>query len=81
MNDDDVNPSNLEVPKIPDIPEELLLPVQALVRFAHIFRGAFMQSAEGQPLSEIYEEIGEYLLLGDKVITAWMEHLDIEVDE
>jgi hypothetical protein len=40
-----------------------------------------MQAAEGKPLSEIWEERGEYLLLGDRVLMAWIDSLDLEVDQ
>ena len=74
-------PSEQQIPEIPDIPKDLLLPIETLVRLAYMFRGVFMQAAEGKPLSEIWEERGEYLLLGDKVLMAWIESLDLEVDQ
>jgi len=81
MNYDDIDPSELEVPEIPAIPDDLLLPIHTLVGLANMFRGVFMQAADGKPLSEIYEERGEYLLLADKVLNAWVEAVDLETDE
>ena len=53
MINNEPNPSELEVPDIPEIPENLLLPVQTLVRLAYMFRGVFMQAAEGKPLEDL----------------------------
>jgi hypothetical protein len=39
-----------------------------------------MQSADGKPLREIYDERGEYLLLADKLLNAWIEALGLEFD-
>lgn len=66
------NPSDLEVTDIPKIPEELLSQIRSLARAAYMFRGVFTQAAEGKPLSEIMEERGDYLLLADIVVTAWV---------
>ena len=74
-------PSEQQIPEIPHIPKDLLLPIETLVQLAYMFRCVFMQAAEGKPLSEIWEERGEYLLLGDKVLMAWIESLDLEVDQ
>ena len=81
MNYDDIDPSELKVPEIPDIPEDILLPIQVLVRIGYMFRGVFMQSADGKSLQEIYDERGEYLLFADRVLNAWIEALDIEFDQ
>ena len=81
MDYNEVNPSELEIPEIPAIPEEFVLPIQSLVRLAYIFRGMFMQAADGKPLQEIYDERGEYLLLADKVLNAWIEALGLEFNE
>ena len=78
---DEIDPSQLEVPEIPDIPEDILLPIQILVQTGYMFRGVFMQSADGKPLQEIYDERGEYLLLADKVLNAWIEALRLEFDQ
>ena len=72
MSSIDINPSDLEVIDIPKIPEELLSQIRSLARAAYMFRGVFMQAAEGKPLSEIMEERGDYLLLADIVVTAWV---------
>ena len=64
-----------------DIPDDILLPIQTLVRVGYMFRGVFMQSADGKSLQEIYDERGEYLLLADKVLNAWIEALDLEFDK
>ena len=81
MDYDEINPSELEVPEIPAIPEvELVLPIKTLVRLAYIFRGVFTQSVDGKPLQEIYDERGDYLLLADKVLNAWIDGLGLEFD-
>ena len=81
MDNDDNNPSDLEVTDIPKIPEELLSQIRSLARAAYMYRGVFMQAAEGKPLSEIMEERGECLLVADIVVTAWFESLNVEVDQ
>ncbi|HSW64783.1 MAG TPA: hypothetical protein VLH56_15965 [Dissulfurispiraceae bacterium] len=73
-------PSEQDIPEIPPIPDDLRLPIETLVRLAHMFRGVFMQAAEGKPLEEIWQEQGEYLLLGDRVLQAWFESLHLELD-
>ena len=81
MNYDDIKPNELEVPEIPNIPDDLLLPIQVLVETGYMLRGVFMQSADGKSLQEIYDERGEYLLLADRVLNAWIEALDLEFDQ
>ena len=81
MSSIDVNPSELEVPAIPDIPENLQLPIACLANTAFMFRGVFIQLAEGKPLSEIVEERGEYLLLADKIVDAWLDSLELDNDQ
>ena len=81
MNYDDIDPSELELPEIPNIPEDLLMPIRSLAHSAYMFRGVFMQSADGKSLQEIYDERGEYLLLADKVLNAWIEALNLEFDQ
>ncbi len=80
MNHFENKPSEMEVPDIPDIPEDLLPAIVPLVRLAYMFRGVFMQAAEGKSLEDIWEERGEYLLLGDKVLMAWIDSLDLDID-
>jgi len=81
MNQEDINPSELEVPEIPEIPEILLLPIRSLAQSAYMFRGVFIQSADGKPLQEIYDERGEYLLLADKILDVWIDALDLDFDQ
>lgn len=68
-------------PQIPAIPQDLLLPISSLVRTCSLFQGVLIQMAEGKPWEEIAHERGEYLELGEKILTAWMRKLGIDNDE
>ncbi len=81
MSSIDMSPSELEVPVIPDVPEDLQLPIGCLAHTASMFRGVFIQLAEGKPFSEIAEERGEYLMLADRILDAWLISLGLDNDE
>jgi transcriptional regulator with XRE-family HTH domain len=70
-----------EFPHIPDVPDNLVIPVRCLVSFAVILRGVFIQLGSGKPLQEIVQERGQYLEQGDKVIDAWVKKLDVFADD
>ena len=74
-------PSEQQIPEIPDIPKDLLLPIETLVRLAYMFRGVFMQAVYGKSLSEIIVEQRDFLLLADKVLNASIYILDLHVDQ
>lgn len=77
--EDEGMPDGLE---IPDIPDNLMLPIRCLAEAAYMFRGVFTQAAaEEKPISEIIEERGEYLLTADKVVGLWSEHFELEEDQ
>ncbi len=42
-----------------------------------MFRGVFVQMAEGKAISEILLERGEYLELAENVLDEWAKHLNI----
>ena len=65
-------------PDIPELPDELTPAVCALAQAAFMFRGVFVQAAEGKPVEEIFEERAEHLALAEKVVDAWCRHLGVE---
>ena len=81
MNYDDIDLLTVDMIDCLDIPDDISSPIETLVKVGYMFRGVFIQAADGKPLSEIIEERGDYLLLADKVLNAWIEALDVEVDE
>ena len=81
MSHNDREPSSLEVPEVPEVPDHLLLPVRCLAGAAYTYHGVFLQAVEGKPIQEILEERGEWLLLAEKVIDAWATSLEIGEDE
>jgi hypothetical protein len=81
MSSIDINPSDLKVPVIPDIPENLKLPIGCLANTAFMFRRVFIQLAEGKPLSEIVAERGEDLVLEDNILETWFDTLGLDNDE
>lgn len=77
MNDHE-EPSGLE---IPDIPDDLILPVRCLAQAAYMYHGVFIQAVEGKPIIEILEERSEWLLLAEKAIDIWAQSFRIGEDE
>jgi len=65
---------------IPVVPLELQAPVRALARAASLFRGFFVQAAEGVPIEQILEERGDVLDLADRTLHLWGAHLGLEVN-
>jgi hypothetical protein len=61
------------------IPLGLQAPVRALARAAYLFRGVFIQAAEGVPIEQILEERGAVLDLADRTLDLWGAHLGLEV--
>jgi hypothetical protein len=68
------------VPEIPEIPSELQPSIRSLAHAAFIFRGVFVQAAEGRSIDAILAEREEALILSEKVIDAWCKHLRLETD-
>lgn len=64
---------------IPAIPTDLQDAVRALVHAACLFRGLFVQAAEGVPIEQILEEQGCNLDLADQTLDRWGIHLGLEV--
>jgi hypothetical protein len=58
-------------PPVPDVPEDLLDALRALVRSGDIFRSAFLSLGEGEPVDEFLDEHAPTLELADRVIDAW----------
>jgi hypothetical protein len=50
------------------------------VRAASLFRGFFVQAAEGIPIDQILEERGAVLDLADRTLDLWSSHLGLEVN-
>lgn len=71
-----------EPPDIPALPPgDAREAVSALANAAFLYRGVFLQLAEGKPLDAIFEERVPYLIMADKVITSWCAALGIEADD
>lgn len=66
---------------IPEIPEELGRPIRSLLLAANMFRGLFVQIAEGRGIHEVLAERGEELLLAERVIDRWSSHCDLEAHQ
>jgi hypothetical protein len=64
--------------KIPSIPKELDSPIRSLANAAYLFRGVFVQAAEGKSIEDIVNEREEVLLLAEKVVDTWCAHLGID---
>jgi hypothetical protein len=71
----------LRPPPIPLIPSELVDAVSALAHAAFIFRGIFVQITEGKSVDEIFAERGPYLVMAERVIDTWCEHLGIDPEQ
>ena len=67
--------------KFPRITEELKLPVQSLARAAFLFRGVFLELADGRPLDDIVAEEDEFLELADVVLNGWISHLGLDNED
>jgi hypothetical protein len=69
------------IPTIPKVPTKLEEPVRALARAAYVFRGVFVQAAEGKAISEILSERQAVLALAEEVLDAWYTHLNLAGEE
>lgn len=67
--------------QICEIPVKLQSPIRSLARVAHLFRGVFVQAAEGRAISRIISERQEALVLAEKVLDAWWSHLRLDTEE
>jgi hypothetical protein len=66
--------------EIPRIPKNLEPSICALANAAFIFRGVFVQAAEGKSIADIRAERCDTLLLAERVIDKWCKHLGIAID-
>lgn len=64
--------------KIPIIPTDLQDSVRALTRAAYLFRGAFVQAAEGTSIEQILQERSAVLDEADRTLDLWGNHLGME---
>jgi hypothetical protein len=64
---------------IPMIPTELQDPLNALAQAAYLFRGVFVQAAEGVPIELILQERGTVLDRADRLLDLWGARLGMEV--
>lgn len=70
-----------DLPPIPAIPKELLLPISSLVRACSLFQAVLIQMVEGKPWEEIADERGEYLELAEKILMSWTEKMGIDKEK
>jgi hypothetical protein len=63
---------------IPAIPEELLIPIGALVRSSVRLRIAFCSLAGGAPVEELLDGFSYQLDLANRVVNTWITHLEID---
>ena len=66
------------VPEVPTVPGELVEPLRALAQSAFMFRGVFIQVAEGRAVAQIVDERGDALELASAVLDAWAAALGID---
>ena len=81
MNYDDIEFYGIDVLQCLDIPDDIVSPIESLVKLGYMFRGVFMEAVYGKPLSEILVEHREFLLLADKFLNDWIDTLDLEFDQ
>lgn len=68
-------------PEMPPVPEgDLRDAVSTLANAAYLFRGVFLQLANGTALDDVFEERAPYLIMADKVVNKWCEHLGLNDD-
>jgi hypothetical protein len=68
------------LPPIGRIPGDLFHQICSLARAAFLFRGVFVEAAEGKSITNIIDEREDALLLAERVLDAWSSHLGLEVD-
>jgi hypothetical protein len=66
--------------ELPPVPEQLLVPISALVRSAALLGQFVAEMAEGASLETVASSEDWCLLdLADRVIRRWAEHVGIDV--
>lgn len=68
------------MPAIPKLSTELEGPVRALARSTYLFRGIFIEVAEGCSVEEILAERAEALQLASAVLDQWWTALGLEAE-
>ena len=63
---------------IPNVPENLKLPVQCLAQAAYFFRGVLIEILEGATIFEALQGRGDIMLALDESINAWVDHLKLD---
>jgi hypothetical protein len=63
---------------IPMIPADLQTPIRALARAAYLFRGVFVQVAQGSAIEQILQERGATLDMADRTLDLWGNHLGMK---
>ncbi len=66
------------LPTIPKLPRGTREAVAPLARAAFIFRGVFVEAADGRPIEDILDERHDAVALANRVLDHWLMHLGID---
>lgn len=70
-------PDDLEFPRIPQLTEEAYHPVCALAKAALTLQRAVVDLTNGKTLDEIHDELGDWLIMTDRIVEVWSRHFEL----
>jgi hypothetical protein len=66
---------------IAPVPAELMEPLETLLRAAHLFRAALVHLASGASFEELASTHTFYLLMAERAVDRWAQHLGVDLEE